>query len=214
MITFRRVPIENRYEAYQWHRDFASGSEHLFPRLRSEFSELVISGAVWCAVNASNDYCAMATYAEDGNAWEIGGLMVSDSERMRGIGSIIMRLALGTVLTELDPLNSGERVITHVHAENDKPRTLIEHGLKFVHSAPVRIHGSKLPGLKVDAEGYVNGDEFELAVPESLEALADWCEGWVGKLKDGTQAVIALPNGQTLEGWASDFREMIAENNL
>ncbi len=209
MITFRRVPPDDRYEAYQWHRGFAAGDDHLFPRAKSDYGELVLSGAVWCTVTASNDYCAMAYYAEDDDAWEVGGLMVSESERGRGVGSILMRLALGTVLTEQDPLNSGERVIAHVHAENDKPRGLIEHSLKFAYSKSVKIPGSQLPGLRTDDEGYVNGDEFELTVPGSLEALAEWCEGWSGELKDGTPASISLPRGQTLDGWASDLREMI-----
>lgn len=213
MFTFRRVPPDYRFEAYQWHRGFAAGDEHLFPRAKSAYGELVLNGAVWCAVTASNDYCAMAYYAEDDDAWEVGGLMVSQSERGRGVGSILMRLALGTVLTEQDPLNSGERVIAHVHAANVKPRGLIEHRLKFAFSQPVKIHGSKLPGLKTDDEGYVNGDEFELTVPGSLEALAEWCEGWSGELNDGTPAVVILPNRQTLDGWASDFREMIEENS-
>ena len=213
MITFKRVPPKNRLDAHQWHSDFAAGDDHIFPRTIEQYGALVLEGAVWCAVTDSDDYCAMAYYAPDDDAWELGGLMVDESQRGRSVGSTLMRLALGTVLTELDPLKSGEKVITHVHAENDKPRNLIEHVLKFKYLKPIKIHGSKLPGLKTDDDGYVNGDVFELTFPDSIEVLAEWCEGWSNELGDGTPAVIKLPLGQTLDEWASDFREMIDENS-
>jgi len=208
LIHFHRVRPDDRYEAYQWHRGFTAGDAHLFPRGRSDYAELALSGAVWCAVT-DNDYCAMAYYAEDNDAWEVGGVMVAENQRGNSVASTLARLVLGTVLTEHDPLNSGERVIAHVHAENDSPRKLIKHCLKFVKSKSVRIHGSLLPGLRTDDDGYVIGDEFELSVPGSLEALAEWCDAWDDELKDGTPASINLPRGQTLDGWASDFREMI-----
>lgn len=213
MITFRRVPPESRYEAFKWHRDFAAGDDHIFPRSIEQYGALVLEGAVWCAVTDSDDYCAMAYYASDKDALELGGLMVDESQRGRSVGSTLMRLALGTVLTEHDPLHSGERVITHVHAENKDPRNLIEQILKFKYSKSINVPGSVLPGLKTDDDGNVNGDEFELTIPDSLEALVEWCERWSNELRDGTSARIVLPRGQTLDDWASDFREMIEENS-
>lgn len=209
-MRFQRIPPALRQEAYQWHRGFALADNHLFPRTRQNYANLLMEGAVWCAMDDNDDFCAMAYYAEDDGAWEIGGLMVAASQQQKGVGSIMMRLALGTVLTELDPLSAGQRVITHVHAENQKPKALIEEALHFSHSRMVRIPGASLPGLKTDAEGFVNGDEFQLMVPDSVEVLADWCERWSGRLRDGTPAAIALPLGLTLRDWAADLREMIA----
>lgn len=181
-----------------------------FREIAKKYGELVLEGAVWCAVDANQDYCAMAYWAEDQDALEIGGVMVATSKLGTGIGSTVMRLVLGTVLTELNPLYSGQRVIAHVHAENDKPRPLIQQALCFAHVCKVSIPGYKLPGLKTDAKGFVNGDEFELSIPNTLQSLADWCDCWPGKLKDETPARIELPHGLSLSNWATDFREMIA----
>ena len=134
--------------------------------------------------------------------------MVPISERGRGLGSIVMRLALGHVLIIADPLASNERVIAHVHAQNDDPRYLIEKKLKFKKTKSVKFPSDQLPGLQTDKDGYVNGDEYEMTVPDTLNALAEWCENWRDQLKDETPARINLLEGTTLQDWASDFRDM------
>ena len=154
----------------------------------------------------------MAYYSEKPNAWEVGGLMVQQIQREAGVGSTLARLVLGNVLTELDPLKSEERVLAYILAQNDKPRKLIESKLKFRHNKSITIPGTQLPGLLTGDDGNVHGDEFELAVPDSLEALVNWCENWSDKLRDGAPARITLPAGHTFSGWINDLKEMIVEN--
>jgi hypothetical protein len=48
-----------------------------------------------------------------------------------------------------------------------------------------------------------------MVVPDTLNALAEWCENWNGELKDRTPAVVDLLEGTTLTDWASDLREMV-----
>jgi hypothetical protein len=134
--------------------------------------------------------------------------MVAVQEREKGVGSTIMRLTLGHLLFEEDPLDRGESVIAHVHAENPQPRPIIQHALKFRLTQRIKVPGSDLPGLKTNAAGDVEGDEFELVKPDTLNALGQWCEAWNGTLKDGRDAQILLPPRTSLRMWASAFRDM------
>ena len=134
--------------------------------------------------------------------------MAATPERGRGIGSIIMRLTLGHLLFMEDPLDRGEKVIAHVHAENDDPRPIIEEKLKFRLSGKIEAPGSDFPGLRTNDAGMVEGDEFELVKPDTLSALADWCDTWDGKLKDGANTQVLLSDGTTLSMWADAFHDM------
>jgi len=139
--------------------------------------------------------------------------MVATQERGKGIGSIIARLTLGHVLFAEDPLNRVESVIAHVHAENDKPRLLLEKALKFRLSQRINVPGSELPGLRTNAAGEVEGDEFELVKPKTLVALAQWCDTWNGRLKDHREAQIILSPGTSLSMWASAFHDMASHSS-
>ena len=134
--------------------------------------------------------------------------MVANQERRKGVGSIIARLTLGHVLFEEDPLDRGEPVIAHVHAENLEPRPIIENVLKFRLARKIKVPGERLPGLRTNAAGEVEGDEFELVRPDSLHALAEWCNTWNGKLSDGRKVKILLSPGTSLNKWARAFRDM------
>ena len=133
--------------------------------------------------------------------------MVGTPHRGNGLGGTLMRLALGHLLFEENPLELGESVISHVHAENNDPRGIMS-ALKFRLSHRIRVPGSSLPGLRTNAAGYVEGDEFELVKPDTLNALADWCGRWKGQLKDGRDANIVLRPETSLPMWAEAFRDM------
>src|SRR5207248_2508729 len=151
---------------YQWHQGFAASNDCMFPRSWSTYQKLATDGSLWCARNMrTGDYLALAYFCLDNHSWEIGGLMIANQERRKGVGSIIARLTLGHVLFEEDPLSLGQRVIAHVHAENQLPRPLIQNILKFQFSHQIKVPGTQLPGLKVNAQGEVEGDEFELSRP-------------------------------------------------
>lgn len=207
-MEFRLVDPELGSLVYQWHRGFAAANDNLFPRPWGVYEKLAGEGRIWCVQDHKGNYVGLSYFHLDGAVWEVGGLMVDTRERKTGVGSILARLTLGHLLFEEDPLRRGERVVVHVHAENEAPRVLIEKVLKFRHHGRVSVLGSELPGLKTNAEGFVEGDEFEMNCPETLVALADWCDGWTGALKDGRQVQITLAPRTSLSLWAEAFRDM------
>lgn len=209
MIRFRLIDETESREAFRWHSGFASANDALFPRPYKEFAKLAENRQLWCAQNSiTDDFLALA-YAHfdaDNRIWEVGGLMVAVQHRRKGLGSIIMRLTLGHLLFEEDPIDSGCEVIAHVLESNKEPRATIENCLKFQRSKKVIIPGSALPGLRTNEDGNVVGDEFRMARPETLIALASWCDQWHDRLKDGTRATIKLRDGVSLDSWAQAMR--------
>lgn len=212
MVEFCIVDTRNSREAYQWHRGFAANEDCIFPRNWDDYNLLVKEGRLLCARNEKGDYLALAYFNFNDGVWEVGGLMVTVQERGKGLGSIIALLTLGHVLFTEDPLDRRESVVAHVHAENNKPRSIIEKVLKFRKTRRIKVPGSKLPGLRTNNAGEVEGDEFELFMPETLHALAQWCDAWKGKLKDGRDAKILLSPGTSLKIWSRAFRAMISQS--
>ena len=207
-VTIGIVDPEQGPKVYQWHRGFAAADDHIFPRPVESFEQLAEEGQLLYAANARGDYLGLAYFRLDGSKWEIGGLMVDTREKQHGIGGALTRLTLGHVLFEENPLERGEKIVAHVHAENNDPRPLIEQSLKFHHTEHIEVPTAKLPGLKANASGLVVGDEFELTVPDTLLALATWCETWGGKLKDDRPVRVVLRDGVSLAMWAVAFRQM------
>ncbi len=205
-VVIANVDPSNARDAFFWHRGFSAADEHLFPRTWGHYTDLADNYQLVCA-REGEDYLGLCYYAEDSGSWEIGGLMVAANQRGKGLGTILMYVALGNLLIDVDPLAAGESVISHVHENNVKPRRVITDWLKFAHRRRVEVPGHLLPGLRTNAEGMVVGDEFELT-RESLLALADWCESWDDRLLDGTAAQIELRDSLTLEQWQEAFKEM------
>src|SRR6266581_8542145 len=155
MVEFSLIdPMKGR-EAYQWHRGFAASNDCIFPRSWESYERLADDGQLWSARNEKGDYLALAYFCFDDGRWEVGGLMVANQERLKGVGSTIMRLTLGHLLFVEDPLDRGESVIAHVHAENLDPRPIIEGTLKFRLTGRIKKPGSELPGLRTNAVGEV-----------------------------------------------------------
>lgn len=201
-------PSDGR-EVFQWHRGFAASNDRIFPRPWEEYERLAEEGRLFYARDQAGEYLALAYFRLEDSAWEIGGLMVDTREQRKGLGSVVTRLTLGHVLFEEDPLDRGERVIAHVHAENNEPRALIE-ALKFRKSGLIRVPAAMLPGLKANAAGEVEGDEFELVVPDTLLGMAEWCDTWSGRLRDHREVRIAFRQGISLAMWAQAFRHRAA----
>ena len=210
-ITFRAIDTTEIGRAHQWHEDFASANEALYPRTASHFLQLAMDRCVWGAVSSDDEFLAMsyANFDDDKYEWEIGGLMVAQDARGKNLGSIMMRLPLAHMLFTEDPLarDPAPAIVTHVLRGNEHPRRIIPSvGFEFSHE--VAIPGSAMPGMKTSEDGNVYGDEFHLKVPEALVQMAEWAEGWNGRLRDGTSAHIDLFPGHSLDLWASAFREM------
>jgi hypothetical protein len=211
-ITFRHVDPSDAAGAFRWHRAFAETNNHIFPREWGYFERLAEDWSLWSAAE-DNVIVGLVYYAfdEDHQAWELGGLMVGGGQRGRGVGVTLMRVALANLLVDLDPLSDGQAVISHVHRDNPNPRNVIEKDLAFGHEGPIQVPAEAVPGLAADDDGFVYGELFSLRNPESLVALAAWCRGWSGSLRDGTPADIALRDGMTLNLWADAIDDMCSQ---
>lgn len=213
MILLSAIDFDECKAAYGWHRGFAGANDALFPRSRDRFEELVMEGSVWAAREPSGDYLALAyaSYNEIEKECEIGGLMVAVQARGKGLGTLVMRLALAHIVLEENLLSDPNvRVVAHVLKANPMPRNIIESQLQFVHAKQVEIPQEALPGLRADPDGIIRGDEFELSKPRTLLALAEWAKSWTGKLADGHVADIELRNGVSLLDWSAALEDLAA----
>lgn len=208
-VTFSLVQHQDLDVAYGWHRGFVASNDFLLAKPFPQLQEIARSGNLWVAKNSrTGDIQAMAYAVLDGNTWEIGGLMVAIQEANRGLGTTIFSIALGHLLVEENPLAEGKQVVAHAHAQNPMPRGIIGGRLKFETLRDVAIPKEDLPGLRADDDGFVRGTEFGLKRPETLDALADWANGWNGVLRDGSPAELVLREGVTMQLWRDVFLAM------
>jgi hypothetical protein len=211
-IVFRIVNADESFAAHKWHRGFAAALDAIYPRQVGTFEKLIVDRCVWCAVDAEGEYQAMAYAAKEGDVWEIGGLMVSNAMRGKGLGSVMMRLPLAGMLFYENPLSNKVRpqIVAHVLKGNEAPRKIVAE-MHFILNRSIEISKEKLPGLRADPDGKIRGYQFNLKVPDALLSLAEWCEAWNGTLRDGSRASIDLLEGDTLSLWALAFRDMAAQ---
>ena len=216
MILFSAIDYEECSDAYNWHRGFSGANDALFPRQHDDFQTMVYDGRVWAARDAGGDYLALAysSYDEAKLECEIGGLMVAAQARKKGLGLMMMRLALTHALLEEDLLSQGEvRIVAHVLASNEAPRGIIQDGLRFKHASVVEIDGAQLPGLRADPDGKIRGDEYELAKPDSLIALAEWAHGWTGFLPNAETADIDFRSGVDIAVWRKALDDLVTRHS-
>jgi hypothetical protein len=213
-VVIAHVQPEEVRDAFLWHQGFTSANDHLFPRKREEYDQLTRDGQLRCARDDDGNYLGFCYHTQDQETleWELGGVMVGARQRRKSLGLTLLNVCLGDLLIDSNPLDEGQWVISHVIAGNEKPRKLLTEGLKFKHRREVVIPGHLLPGLHTQNDGNVHGDEFEMTVPGTLHALANWCDNWTGTLLDGTPAEIELRENQTLALWAEGFREMAEDH--
>jgi len=211
MILFSAVGVESEFEAYKWHTAFADHDKSVYPRTDAEFNSFVLAGMAWSATDDQGDYQGLAYASYSPQQWELGGLAVMVEAREKGVGLVLAQLALGHLLFEEDPLDDDPprpiRIIVHVLEANKLPLPILER-LRFRLTGPVTIHGSQLPGLPTEADGYVHGKEYEVAVPDTLMVLREWATSWDGRLRNGEPALIVLREGISIEMWAEAFGQM------
>jgi hypothetical protein len=209
-MRFSIVEQQDAHDAYQWHRGFAANYEFIFPRTWPDYERLILDRQVWCAREV-DDFVGSAYFAFDEatGTWEIGGIMVAQPERASGVGGILARLTLGHVLVMENPIKRGHLVIAHVHVDNKAPIGLLTSALKFkMPEQPQEFPGARLRGLRKNDRGNVEGYELSMSVPDTVNALAEWCERWDGKLKDGREAEVMLPSDDSLAKWSQALRSM------
>jgi hypothetical protein len=96
---------------------------------------------------------------------------------------------------------------------NQDPRHIIEHSLRFKFARDVTISAHKLPGLRANAAGLIEGDEFHLVVPDTLIALADWLQSWDRKLKRKEKVKVILRSKVSFKTWIAALREIAKETS-
>jgi hypothetical protein len=207
MIEFSIVPPDRGREAYQWHRGFAAQNPHILSRPWSDYERFAADEQIWCARDERGDFLGLAYYAFEENTWELGGLMVTTSERLSGVGSTLVRLLLGHLLYTEDPLSKNHKVIAHVHADNKAVIALAQTVLAFQKFREVEVDWYST--AEGSAETKVRGIELQLVKPDSLVALATWCNSWKNKLSDGKEAKVTFAQkAENLHLWAAAFLDM------
>jgi hypothetical protein len=166
---------------------------------------MVMAGCVWSAKNAGREYLAQAyaRYDEVTKECEVGGLMVSEKARNKGLGLTMMSLALAHSLVEENILSiEGVKVVAHVLRDNAKPRSIIQNHLKFSLLDSVEIPSHVLPGLKADPDGMIRGDEFGITIPDTLDFLIKWSSEWKPVSATGDALDIDFRRGMDMADWS------------
>ena len=216
MIRIALVTPAEAKKAFAWHKNFADAHAAIYPRKAEQFYQFIEDRWVWAAKDDSGKFVGMvyAAFDDEHRQWEVGGLMVAEAYRKEwGLGTLLMRVALGHTLFEQDPLHAEppEHLIAHVLYGNDAPRKIIQKQLGFKHDHAVSIHESLLEGLPTCDQGFVHGDEFIWDVPRGLKLLVRWADTWTGELRNGERAEIRFRYGVGIEKWAAAFAEWAAE---
>lgn len=217
-VTFSIVDPDHGREAYQWHRGFAGANANVYGRPWADYEKMAAAGEVFGAVDENDDYLGLCYFHFDKRkkAWELGGMMVSQRERGRGIGGVLGRVTMGHVLFEEDPFSRGESIIARVVEQNADPRGMLEGGPSdkpaFQKSeGALHVPGKDLPGVATDKDGFVTGDQYTVDKGVALMGLADWAGNWSGLLKDGTPAFVRCRPGVTVALWERAFRAMLKD---
>jgi hypothetical protein len=110
---------------------------------------------------------------ESKSEWELGGIIIGDSVRKLGLGSVLARLALCHVIATQRPWKYGQKIIAHVHEANPKPRNMLA-AVGFKPDGQEVYEDSEAPpSLARNSDGKVVGDKFHFP-PESLIGLVEW----------------------------------------
>lgn len=187
-FLFFSIPSTSAKQAFDFHKSIADVNQHIWPRNESEIQAFADDGELFGIVNQESGSFVGVCYAhldESSNEFEIGGLAVSDEHRQLHLGTFLVRFVLAHVITTQLPFHNGQRLIAHVHDENNKPRNLMKLlGFRFVKK--VSIPGDVAPAtMKRDEYGNVSGDQLEFEL-SAVPGLYEWFENsFTGLLDDG-----------------------------
>lgn len=189
---FGHVPSAQAAAAYKFH--LAASDSHLWLRTNDQIQAMAERGhlfAVWREGEPSEivGLCYVFSETDDGPR-ELGGLAVDTSCRKMGLGTLLVQFALAYTIFFEQPWASGIEIIAHVHAENSKPRGVLE-GVGFRHSEKIDLNTLELPvekrppsSMKLDERGHLVGDTL-LLPHESVKPLAEWLSAFYGEFEGG-----------------------------
>ncbi len=197
ILSISRARCEDVAAVNEFHR--IQTTEFIWPRTLDELNQLADEGSLFVArakdISTQSECIVGMCYVkegeepENGRRWEFGGVCVSDEFRGYGIGSILGVLAISSHYL-YEPPNKEERLIAHVHTDNDFPQHMLEEQLGFVHVGQ-EIPPSEVvpPGLRRNSNGEVVGDLYQFMIStlgkfaDQLEMFNSRVEGTKGYLK-------------------------------
>lgn len=158
---------------------FENPEKHIRKLAREDIGTLIGEGVLWIArdhegrlVGCCYVKVPLTTEAEMPPA-EYGGAFVRAEHRGLGIGEALARLAIARFMWDNDP-ESLPALIAHVHAENEKPRTVLAK-LGFRLDKRIKVPEG-LPGFEhmpKASDGFVHGDEFAFEAKKIAGLLRD-----------------------------------------
>ena len=189
-FRFFQVNSIDAQRAFEFHKSIADSDDHIWPRTESEIRGFAEEGELFAIVlEHSCEFVGLCySHLDDKtNAWEIGGLTVTANFQNLYLGSFLVRFALAHTISTGDPWKYGQRIIAHVHTDNQAPRNLLKR-INFVFRRPVEVPADvadAVPSMKRNADGKITGDEFEFK-KASVRALHRWfVNEFNGYLGDG-----------------------------
>lgn len=212
-FIFFQVSSKFAADAFSFHQSISSSNEHIWPRTEEQIKRYAQSGELFAVRIASTQEFIGLCYVtlDDTNQWEVGGVTVANKVQKFHLGSVLVRFALAHTIAYQRPWHYEQKIIAHVHEDNQKPRHLLAR-IGFEFTKKVEVPGNVAPAsMKRNAEGKVCGDEFEFP-PEAVVGLQEWFErDPSGMLADRhTPAIFENPPGG-LESIRESLREAVAE---
>jgi RimJ/RimL family protein N-acetyltransferase len=140
-FCFFQVDSTDAPRAFDFHKSIADSNEHIWPRTETEIRSYCDDGELFAIVQKHSDEFVGLCYShldESTNEWEIGGLTVTDRFRKLHLGSFLVRFALAHTISTGDPWKYGQRIIAHVHSENNGPRDLLKR-INFEHQRTIEV---------------------------------------------------------------------------
>lgn len=212
-LTISHAKSEHLDAAHTFHVDHAG--EHLWARDVDDFERYLADSALYIVHDHGVIYgiCYVADGAEaaDGTeAVEFGGVFVADELRGKRIGEALAR----TAIAQLYATRSVERLIAHVHVENQLPRSLLQK-VGFEIDTQIKAPDHAPATMARNEAGEVWGDEFRFRLT-ALEQTVNWLESFEGELpaagsEGSVRVAIDVEVWHRRDEWLSELRALVAE---
>ena len=175
-FRFFQVNSTDAQRAFKFHKSIADTNEHIWPRTETEIEGYADEGELFGVVqDNSGEFVGLCySHLDDGTGeWEIGGLTITDKFQKLHIGSFLVRFVLAHTISTADPWKYGQRIIAHVHSDNNAPRNLLNR-IDFEFIKTIEVPEDAAPAsMKRNPNGKLTGDEFEFK-KSSVRALHEW----------------------------------------
>jgi len=181
-FRFFQVSSPDAHRAFKFHKSIADTNEHIWPRTEAEIEVFADEGELFGIIQDNSGEIVGLCYShldDKTNEWEIGGLTITDKFQKLQLGSFLVRFALAHTISVGDPWKYGQRIIAHVHSDNNAPRNLLKR-INFEFQRTIEVPANATPpSMKRNPNGKLTGDEFEFK-KSSVCALREW---FIGEFK-------------------------------